>query len=300
MAKAPLPFLTPRSNLTRIIGVIFIVISSRLRPSQSPSVAFRNFIKKPGQSSSFSTRPMDQPINVGSPLVEPLQCVAKESLEEDPIVVQVASKMKISNVPRRMSARGSVPPLSATAPKGDGKHPWVLARFNGKLASSFDSLSPGYVEEARDAHNMISSLYFPLLRDKLGFLSFDEFVDVYDVHALQMASKNRLLEHEMLKLEDRLANAQKNQDVEGIQKKLYDELSGLQPRLEEAERLRQRSQDLDWERVLLFKNSEEIVGLSSELVAVKLEKDKLVRDILPSPIKKLFESKHFNQALGDL
>nr|GEW96163.1 hypothetical protein [Tanacetum cinerariifolium] len=85
-----------------------------------------------------------------------------------------------------MIARGSVSPLSATALKGAIKHPQVLARFIKTLASNFDSLSPD-VEEAHADHNMISNLHYPLLRDKLEFLNFDELVDVYDVHALQMA-----------------------------------------------------------------------------------------------------------------
>nr|GFD30101.1 hypothetical protein [Tanacetum cinerariifolium] len=118
-----------------------------------------------------------------------------------------------------MSARGSVPPPPVIAPK--------------------------YVEEAHAAHNVVSNLHCPLLKDKLGFLSIDELVDVFDIHALQMAmvgnmltnetrilsqghaklkndlvslkSKNGLLEHEMSKLENKLTKAQKNQDVDDSQ-----------------------------------------------------------------------------------
>nr|GEZ57095.1 hypothetical protein [Tanacetum cinerariifolium] len=102
-----------------------------------------------------------------------------------------------------------------------------------------------HIEEAHAAHNMISGLHYPLLKDKLGFLIFDELVDVFDVHALQMAvvgnmltndsrflsqghaklknslvslkSKKSLFEHEMSNLKDRLAKVQRNQDVEGSQ-----------------------------------------------------------------------------------
>ncbi|GKC08066.1 hypothetical protein Tco_0999676 [Tanacetum coccineum] len=88
--------------------------------------------------------------------------------------------------------------------------------------------------------------------------------------------------------------------AEESRKKLFVELSGLQPLLEEAERLRQRCQDLEWERDFLLKKLEEVVVLFSEIEAIKLEKAKLVRGFLPSAVKKLFESEHFNQALGDL
>ncbi|GKC08065.1 hypothetical protein Tco_0999675 [Tanacetum coccineum] len=142
-----------------------------------------------------------------------------ESLEEEATMVKVASKKKKLDAPRRISARGSVPPLPATSPKGAGKHPRVLARFNENLASSSDSLAPD-VEKAHAAYSMISSHHYPLLRDKLGFLNFNELVDGHaklknDVVSLK--SKKGLLEHEMSKLEDRLAKAQKNQDVEDSQ-----------------------------------------------------------------------------------
>nr|GFA37580.1 hypothetical protein [Tanacetum cinerariifolium] len=47
----------------------------------------------------------------------------------------------------------------------------------------------------------------------------------------------------------------------------------------------------------LARNSD---SLSPKIESVKLEKAKLVRDFLPLAFKKLFESEHFNQVLGDL
>ncbi|GJY71991.1 hypothetical protein Tco_0475694 [Tanacetum coccineum] len=307
-------------------------------------MAFRNFMKKPGQSPSFFVRLADQPVDVGSPSVEPLWSIADndqaesssllkdkgvfgfelvvvregilgqsanavgegskrsrsitESLEEEATMVKMVSKKKKLETPRRMSARDSILPPPTTVPKGTGKHPQVLARFVGSLANSSDSLAPD-VEEAHVAHNMISGFHCPLLKDKLGFLSFDKLVDVFDVHALQttvvgnmltnescflcqghaklkndlvsLKSKKSLLEHEISKLEDRLAKAQRNQDVEGSQvvkdlrsenarilkevsmlrgvaasaeesrKEISEELSGLRPHLEEADCLKQPS-----------------------------------------------------------
>ncbi|GJT27643.1 hypothetical protein Tco_0907918 [Tanacetum coccineum] len=136
------------------------------------------------------------------------------------------------------------------------------------------------VEESHAAHNMISGLHYLLLKDKLGFLTFDELVDIYDIHAFQMAVKS-LLEHEMSKLEGQLAKAQKNQDVEGeSRKKLEEEVDGLQSRLKETERLGQRCQDLEHERDFLLKKSKEVSVLASQLEAAKLEKFKLVKDFL--------------------
>ncbi|GKG45059.1 hypothetical protein Tco_0495137 [Tanacetum coccineum] len=39
-------------------------------------MAFLNFMKKSGQSPSFSVRPANQPVDVGSPSVEPLRFIA--------------------------------------------------------------------------------------------------------------------------------------------------------------------------------------------------------------------------------
>ncbi|GJS06778.1 hypothetical protein Tco_0363574 [Tanacetum coccineum] len=140
------------------------------------------------------------------------RCSIIESLKKEAIVVKIMPKKKKLEVPRRMSTRGNVPSPPATVPKGIGKHPWVLAHFVGSLANSSDSLAP-------------------------GFLSFNELVDVFDVHALQttvvgnmltnesrilsqghakikndlvsLKSKKSSLEHEMSKLKDRLAKAQR-------------------------------------------------------------------------------------------
>ncbi|GJV89981.1 hypothetical protein Tco_1533919 [Tanacetum coccineum] len=186
------------------------------------------------------------------------------------------------------------------------------------------------VEEAHAAHNVISSLHCPLLRDKLGFLTFDELVDVYDIHALQMAVVGNMLMNESRILSQGHSKLKNDLDVEGSQvvkdlrlenalnleefsmlrrvatsskesrKKLVEEVDGLQSRLKETENLVQRCQDLEHERDFLLKKSEEVSVLTSQLEATKLEKSKLVKEFLPLAVKKLFESEHFNQALGDL
>ncbi|GJU53122.1 hypothetical protein Tco_1226836 [Tanacetum coccineum] len=102
---------------------------------------------------------------------------------------------------------------------------------------SIGGLAPS--REIRVPEGFYSATVFLILE------SFDELVDVFDVYALQtkevgnmstnksrilsqghaklkndlvsLKSKKSLLEHEMSKLEDRLAKAQRNQDIEGSQ-----------------------------------------------------------------------------------
>ncbi|GJZ32634.1 hypothetical protein Tco_0578070 [Tanacetum coccineum] len=85
---------------------------------------------------------------------------------------------------------------------------------------------------------------------------------------VSLKSKKSLLEHEMSKVEGTVAAS-----VEESHKRLLGELSGLQPRLEEADRLKQRS---------------------------SVEKTKFVKDFLHYVVKKLFESEHFKSLIGDL
>nr|GEY13482.1 hypothetical protein [Tanacetum cinerariifolium] len=306
---ALLPTLILQNHLMRLYGILFVVILLKLILFQSLScilwvipilrkMAFRNFMKKPGQTASFSMRPTDQPIDVDSLSIDRLKaavdndqvkssfvsknkdisglklavigegfsrqnadvdegskkrCLITEALEEEATIVRLVTgdnslrpmfKKRKPKGPRRTSTRGSVPLLPTTAPKGAGKHLRVLAHYIRNLASSSDSIAPD-VKDAYSTHNTLSNLHYPLLKDKLGFLTFDELVNVYDVHALQMAvvrnmiinksriisrdhtklkddsvslkSKNGLLEHKISKLENILSKARKNQDMEGSQ-----------------------------------------------------------------------------------
>ncbi|GJZ38164.1 putative reverse transcriptase domain-containing protein, partial [Tanacetum coccineum] len=175
------------------------------------------------------------------------------ALEEDVTVIKLVvigssskpePKKRKQEGLRRTSTRGSIPPPPTTAPKGVGKHPRVLARHMGNSEGGADSFAPD-VQEAYFSHNMPSGLHSPMLKNKLESLTFDDLVNVYGVHALQMAvignvlanksrvvsrdyskikddfvslkSKNGLLKHEMTKLKDNLSKARKNQDVEGSQ-----------------------------------------------------------------------------------
>nr|GEX85263.1 hypothetical protein [Tanacetum cinerariifolium] len=201
-------------------------------------MAFQNFMKKPGQSPSFSMRRANHHVDVGSAFVGYLTVTVDddqvesssywrgkgvigyelvavgegcseqdvmavegskkrrsitEALEEKDTMVRPVSKKKKPEGSRQMSVRGSVLPLLVTAPKGVGKHPRVLARYIRNLASGSDSLAP---DEAHAAHNMIYGLHCPLLKDKLRFLTFDKLVDIYDIHALQIAVDGNMLINE--------------------------------------------------------------------------------------------------------
>ncbi|GJT71346.1 zinc finger, RING-CH-type containing protein [Tanacetum coccineum] len=241
-----------------------------------------------------------------------------------------------------------VPSLPNSTSKGMGKHPRVLAHYLENSKASLDPLVP----EAYYAHNVLSGLHCPSLKNRLDSLSLDDLANVYDILALYVAivgnmltnesrvvsrdysklkddfvslrSKNRLLEHEMSKLEDSLSKARKNQDVEGSQvfkdlrsknaqvskepsmlrevatsmedswKKLFEDLDRLRPSAEKVKRLGKRCQDLEAERgSLLSKESslyEEVSVLSSKLKITDLERTELVRDFLLLDVEKLFSS----------
>nr|GEV23924.1 hypothetical protein [Tanacetum cinerariifolium] len=190
----------------------------------------------------------------------------------------------------RTSSWGRIPPFSTFAPKGVAKHPRVLARNLESSEDSHDIFVP-YVQKAYSTHNVLSSLHYPSLKNKPDSLSLEDLANIYDVYALHLdvvgnmltnesrivskdysklkddfislRSKNELHEHEMSKHEGSLSKAKKNQDVEGYQKKLFEDLDRLHPFGEEVEHLGKR-------------------------------------DFLPLAIRKLFSSEHFNCALGDL
>ncbi|GJR28677.1 hypothetical protein Tco_1104909 [Tanacetum coccineum] len=177
-----------------------------------------------------------------------------EALEEEAMVVRLVLKKKKPEGLRQMSVRGIVPPLSVTVLKGVGEYPRVLARYIGYLASGSDLLAPDF-EEAHAAHNMIYGLYYPLLKDKLWFLTFDELVDVYDIHALQLAVVVKDL---------RFENALNLLNLE--------ELSMMQ---------RVAASSIESRKKLVEEVDEENFVLTSQLEAAKLEKSKFVKYFLP-------------------
>nr|GEV66278.1 hypothetical protein [Tanacetum cinerariifolium] len=111
---------------------------------------------------------VNQPVNVGSPLVDHLTIAVDDdqALEEEATVMRPIFKKKKNEGSRWMSARGNVPPLLTSAPKD--------------------------VKEAHATHNMLSGLHYPLLQDEMAFLSFYELVNVYDV--LDGCSGERVVE----------------------------------------------------------------------------------------------------------
>ncbi|GJU77875.1 hypothetical protein Tco_1274945 [Tanacetum coccineum] len=264
-------------------------------------MSFRNFMKKPSQTPTFSVRPPDQPIDVDSPSVDHSKAiddndqgkssfvlknqdvvgfelaVVSDSPSDQGIGVVKSSKKKRS-ITAALEEGATVIKLDAVG--SSSKHESKKQKHEGprRTKSSLEPLVPD-VKEAYFAHNVLSGLHHPSLKNKLDSLSLDDLSNVYDVHALNLAmignmltnetrvmscdysklksdflsfrSKNGLLKHEMSKLEDNLSRARKNQDLESSQV---------------VKDLRFR---------------EEVDTLSSRLKIADLEKVELVRNFLP-------------------
>ncbi|GKF03926.1 hypothetical protein Tco_0034594, partial [Tanacetum coccineum] len=103
------------------------------------------FMKKSRQTLTFFVRLVNQLVDVGSPSVDRLTI----AIDDD------QDSKKRRSITEALEEEATVM----------------------KLVS--DSLAPD-VMEAHAAHNMLSSLHYPLFQDKLSFLSFDELVNVYD------------------------------------------------------------------------------------------------------------------------
>ncbi|GJV14525.1 hypothetical protein Tco_1359848 [Tanacetum coccineum] len=296
-------------------------------------MSFRNFMKKPSQTPTFSVRPSDQPIDVDSPFVDHSKAIDDNDQGESSFVLknQDVVGFELAVVGDSPSDQGigvvesSKKKRSITTALKEGA---TVIKLDAVGSSSKHESRRNDVKEAYSAHNVLSGLHHPSLKNKPDSLSLDDLANVYDVHALNLTmignmltnksrvvsldysklksdflsfrSKNGLLEHEMSTLEDSLSRARKNQDVESSQK-LFDEFDRVRPSVEEVESLGKKCKDLEAEREsLLSKESsfrEEVDALSSRLKIADLKKVELVRDFLPLAVKKLFSSKHFNSAL---
>nr|GEY71107.1 hypothetical protein [Tanacetum cinerariifolium] len=160
-------------------------------------MSFRNFMKRPSQTPTFSTRHAEESIDdvAGSELViiEDIpfgkrMVAAKASgekrsittdLEEGTIVVRRSAigrsskhegKKRKQEGPRQTSLRGSLEPTS---------NPFVLD-----------------VQEAHAAYNLLSRLICPSLRRQLDDFSFDDLVNVYDVYILHVVIVGNMLANE--------------------------------------------------------------------------------------------------------
>nr|GEY29072.1 hypothetical protein [Tanacetum cinerariifolium] len=262
----------------------------------------QKFIKKPGQTPTFSMRPVNQPIDVDSPSLDRSKSIDDNDQEQGVSIAdskkkrsitatlkEGATEIKFAGVgssskhepkkrkqegPKRANVKGSVIPPLTTAPKGVGKHSRVLARHMRSLEGDSESLVPD-VQKDYSAHNMLSGLHYPLLKNKLESLSFDDLINVYDVHALQLAvvanmliNESRIVSRDYSKLK---------YDFVSLRIKSF--LRRLHPSVKEAEHLEQRCWDLEAERDFLpSKESEEITALSSKLKIADLERVELALD----------------------
>ncbi|GJR87238.1 hypothetical protein Tco_0211249 [Tanacetum coccineum] len=230
--------------------------------SFSFSDVFRNFMKRPGQTSTFSMRSVDQPVDVGSPFVDHLKVIDDNDQGESSSISKNRDIVRLE-----LAVVGDSPfDQGAGAAEGSRKRHLIIAALEEADCFEYNILvflSYLNVQEAYYAHNVLSVLHCPSLKRKLDSMSHDNLVNVYDIYALHLGV-NVLLEHEMSELKDSHSKAQKNQDVEGSQ--VVKDLR-LRPSVKEVERLGQRCQDLEVEKEsLLSKESQaldKVHGLGS-------------------------------------
>ncbi|GJT85308.1 hypothetical protein Tco_1067025 [Tanacetum coccineum] len=278
---------------------------------------FLKFYEEAWLNSYFLASPAKESIDVGSTSMEYAKdvddddqgmvaaegkkCSITADLEDGVIVVRLSTigrssklegKKQKQECPRRTSLRGSVPPLPTSAPKGVGKHP------RRKLDDlSFDDLVNVY-----DVHIFHVVMAGNMLANKSRILSQEHAQLKNDVVSLK--SKNMSLNHRVSKLEDNLSRSQNNQDVEGSQvvKDLRSENARV---VEELSLLRKVVASTEDSQKKLFEELDrlrpsEIEALSSKLKIDDLERVELIKDFLPLVVKRLLGSDHFNQAMSDL
>ncbi|GKB16747.1 hypothetical protein Tco_0850670 [Tanacetum coccineum] len=248
-----------------------------------------NLVKPP----TFFMRPTGQPIDVSSPSlavvrdgpleqdVSVFEGLKKKrsitaTLEEGSTVIKLSdavvslkheSKKRKQEGSRRTSARRSVPPPLFFPLK-------VLGNIHGCPRSFF-------------AHNVLSSLHYPLLKNRLDSLSLDDLVN--DVEGSQVVKS---LKFENARNTEELSTLQEVAAYDEVSRKnLSKEVDELRPSLKEVERLSQRCRDLEAERDnMLSKESglhKEIAALSSKLKLANIEKVELIKDFLSLAFKKL-------------
>ncbi|GJU80335.1 hypothetical protein Tco_1282700 [Tanacetum coccineum] len=189
------------------------------------------------------------------------------------VVVGSSCKLEAKNrkheAPKRRSSRGSVPPLgtSGSVPRGVGKNLRVVRRLDG--------------------------------------LSFDQLAKFDSVQALHLAMYGNMLTNEARFIADDLLKARKNHDLEGSQ--LVKDLKSCGTRMsQELDLLREVSRCRGFEeKKSTFLSTEaslrdEVETLSTNLESAHLERISLVKDSLPSAVKKLMASNHFSLAMADL
>ncbi|GJY92727.1 hypothetical protein Tco_0508509 [Tanacetum coccineum] len=206
-----------------------------------------NFMKRPGQTPSFSARSVNQPIDVCSPYLDHSKAVDDNDQGES------------SSVPGNKDIAG----LELTV-VGDSSSKKGAGAAEG--SKKRHSITAALEEGASVIKLVLVAPQSKRLKSESMMVLGGSVREEADILSRLLPPKNGLLEHEMLKLEDSLSKAQKNQDVE-------------------VERMSKRCQDLEAEREsLLSKESnlrEEVATLSSKLKIVNLERTVLVRDFLP-------------------
>ncbi|GJU63980.1 hypothetical protein Tco_1245815 [Tanacetum coccineum] len=269
-------------------------------------MAFHNFMKKPGETSSFSMRLADQPIDVGSPSVDRLKAAVDNDHVESSSVLndKDVSSLELAIVGEGFSgknadvAKGSKKRHSITealeeedmvvTPVGGDNSSRPMPKkkkLEGQMRTGMRGSVPPLPTTALKGigkHPRVLARYISNLANSSDSLTPD-IEEAYSAHNTLsnlhyhlFKDKLGFLTFDELNLEELSMLKVFAASTEESQKRLSEELEGLKPR------------------------AEKVVDLSSKLKAADLEKNELVKDLLPLAGKKLFDSKHFNHALGDL
>ncbi|GJX71007.1 hypothetical protein Tco_0308178 [Tanacetum coccineum] len=156
-------------------------------------MAFRNFMKKPGQTPSFSVRPVDQPVDMGCPSVEPLRCIA------DNDQVESSSLLKDKGVSGFKLAviEEGVPEQGANVTGEGSKRRCFIMESLEEEATTVKVISKKKKLEVPMRMSARGNIPPPLANMHKGHAKLKNDL-------VSLKSKKSLLEHEMSKLEDRL------------------------------------------------------------------------------------------------
>ncbi|GKA95381.1 hypothetical protein Tco_0817419 [Tanacetum coccineum] len=208
---------------------------------------FQNFMKKPGQSPSFSVRPENCPVDVESPSMGHLTI----AVDNDQVESSYYSR-----------------------DKGVMGHELVVV---GEGCSEQDVMAVGGSKKRRlitEALEEEATVMRPVSKKKI--LKAQKNKDVEGSQVVKDLRSENALNLEEMSMMQKVTTSSKE-----CRKKLVEEVDGLQSCLKETEHLGQRCQDFEHERDFLLKKSKEVSVLAFQLEAAKLEKSKLVKDFIP-------------------
>ncbi|GJV40954.1 hypothetical protein Tco_1419394 [Tanacetum coccineum] len=230
-------------------------------------MSFRNFMKRPGQAATFSVRPADQPVDMGSPSVDHSKAVNDSDQGES------SSISKNQDVAGLELAVVEDDPYDQGAGVGEG---------SGKKRSITAALEEG-ASKVKSVATGSSSRHEAKKRKQYG--------------PRRTSSRGSVPLLPAFAPKDSLLKARKNQDVEGS-KVVRDLIAEVKRLFKELSAFHDVSKSSEDSRKVLDEEVERLRPVVSEVVDLK--RTELVKYFLPLAVKKMMASDHFNQAMGDL